>query len=179
MSGQDKRSPFDDALYGKRVIFAVMAVLWLALDQMTKLAFAAFHPGDVIYASKLGFLDIILVHNTGAAWGAFAGAPGVLGIISVVVCAAILIYALFFAKGLSALQAAALGLVFAGGVGNAIDRFWHGYVIDFLSTAFMDFPVFNVADIGVTVGVILFIVALFREGRGGAHDEANEPRGNA
>ena len=48
----------------------------------------------------------------------------------------------------------------AGGIGNAIDRFTLGFVVDFIEPTFIDFPIFNVADIGVTCGIILFIVSL-------------------
>ena len=46
----------------------------------------------------------------------------------------------------------------AGGIGNAIDRFAQGFVIDFIEFSFMDFPVFNVADIGVTCGFVILII---------------------
>ena len=48
----------------------------------------------------------------------------------------------------------------AGGIGNALDRFTLGYVVDFIETTFIDFPVFNVADIGVTCGFVLFVLGL-------------------
>ena len=51
-----------------------------------------------------------------------------------------------------------LGLVIGGGIGNAIDRFVLGYVVDFIDLSFMDFPVFNIADIGVTCGLALFLI---------------------
>ena len=51
-----------------------------------------------------------------------------------------------------------LGLVIGGGIGNAIDRFALGYVVDFIDLSFMDFPVFNIADIGVTCGLALFLI---------------------
>ena len=45
-------------------------------------------------------------------------------------------------------------------IGNAIDRFTLGFVVDFIEPTFIDFPIFNIADIGVTCGIILFIVSL-------------------
>ena len=51
-------------------------------------------------------------------------------------------------------------LVVAGGIGNAIDRFLLGYVVDFIEFAFFEFPVFNVADIGVTCGFVILIIGL-------------------
>ena len=58
--------------------------------------------------------------------------------------------------------AAALGAVAGGGVGNLIDRVIAGQVTDFFATAFIDFPVFNVADIFVTCGVILSLILAWR-----------------
>ena len=48
----------------------------------------------------------------------------------------------------------------AGGIGNALDRFTLGYVVDFIEPVFIDFPVFNVADIGVTCGFVLFLAGM-------------------
>ena len=48
----------------------------------------------------------------------------------------------------------------AGGIGNAIDRFAQSYVVDFIEFSFIDFPVFNVADIGVTCGFVLLFIGL-------------------
>ena len=53
-----------------------------------------------------------------------------------------------------------ISLVVAGGIGNAIDRFTLGFVVDFIEPTFIDFPIFNIADIGVTCGIILFILSL-------------------
>ena len=52
----------------------------------------------------------------------------------------------------------ALTLLFAGALGNAIDRIIRGFVVDFISTAFMTFPVFNIADIAITFGAVLLFV---------------------
>ena len=58
------------------------------------------------------------------------------------------------------LQVVGAALVVAGGLGNAFDRFALGYVVDFIEPVFIDFPVFNVADIGVTCGFVLFLVGV-------------------
>ena len=77
-------------------------------------------------------------------------------------CAALLVYLFGVMKAkANILELVGLSLVFAGGVGNAIDRFALGYVVDFINTTFMSFPVFNVADIGVTCGVVLFLAGTF------------------
>lgn len=166
------------ALIRKRALFVCVALFWLLADQVTKALANAHEAGEVLYASPVGFLDVVLVHNTGAAWGAFSGATAALGVVSLVVCALIAVSVFAFAKQAPWIAYLGLGLVFAGGVGNAIDRFWHGYVVDFISTAFMDFPVFNIADVGVTVGVALFIISLFVHQGGGDDGATDQPRGN-
>ncbi len=163
----------------KRIAFACVALIWLALDQAVKMALLSHEVADVLYESRLGILDVIIVHNTGGAWGMFSDSTLALGVLSLLVCAAILAYALICAGRLPWLSCIGLALVFAGGVGNAIDRFCHGYVLDFLSVAFMDFPVFNIADIGVTVGIALFLVSLFMSAKEVGDGQSGEPRGDA
>lgn len=62
---------------------------------------------------------------------------------------------------LSTLQVVLIAIVAAGGIGNAIDRFMTGYVVDFICLDFIDFPVFNIADIGVTCGIVLLAITVF------------------
>lgn len=141
------------------IILAFIVAGWLLLDQLTKHYFNGFAVGDDLGVLIPGVIDLTLVHNTGSAWGMFSDMTGVLAVISVVVCLVAIGY-LIVVPDASALAAVGLSLVVAGGIGNAVDRFVNGYVIDFLDFSFMDFPVFNVADIGVTYGVIMFIVAI-------------------
>jgi len=56
-------------------------------------------------------------------------------------------------------------MIVAGALGNAIDRVLHGMVIDFVRTLFVDFPLFNVADSCITVGIILFIIYIIIDTR--------------
>ncbi|MEG0375546.1 MAG: signal peptidase II, partial [Raoultibacter sp.] len=74
--------------------------------------------------------------------------------------AASLALAVWLAHQTSKLAAASIGLLIGGAIGNAIDRFTLGYVVDFIDFTFIDFPVFNVADIGVTCGFVIFIAAM-------------------
>jgi len=109
----------------------------------------------------MGLVDIRLVHNTGGAWGIFSDSTFGLGIFSLIVCLAIAVFFFVTVKQTSRLQTIAFALIVAGGIGNAIDRFMQGYVIDFIEFSFFDFPVFNVADIGVTCGFALLIISMF------------------
>lgn len=142
-------------------LFACLAGLWLAIDMATKSFFnGAYAPGDVITEPIAGLFRFRLVHNTGAAWGMFGDSTFALGVMSVVVCVVLLAYFIVGCKSMNTGQIIGLALVFAGGIGNAIDRFTLGYVVDFIDFAFIDFPVFNVADIGVTCGFVIFIASM-------------------
>lgn len=145
---------------GKIALFAAIAIVWVALDQLAKAAFAGMEPGGILAGPYLGLVDIRLVHNTGGAWGIFAGSTAALGVFSLVVCAALLAYFIWQRAEVNCVQTVGLALIVAGGVGNAIDRFAQGFVTDFIEFSFVDFPVFNIADIGVTCGFVLFFLGL-------------------
>lgn len=69
-----------------------------------------------------------------------------------------------------------LTLLFAGALGNAIDRIFRGYVVDFIETAFIDFPVFNVADIAITCGAVImaiYIIFFDKDEKDGETDSSN------
>ena len=117
-------------------------------------------PSGILAGPFLGLIDIRLVHNTGAAWGIFSDSTFALGIFSLIVCAVLAGYYLATIKQANAFTTVGFGLVVAGGIGNAIDRFLQGYVTDFIEFSFMDFPVFNVADIGVTCGFAIIIIGM-------------------
>ncbi|WP_206214049.1 signal peptidase II [Adlercreutzia sp. ZJ154] len=147
------------------VIFIVVAALLFIADQLSKTIFNVYTPGQVIAEPIPGVLGLKLIHNTGGAWGIFGGMTQALAIFSFIMCAVIVLYLFVIAPSSSAMMAVGLALVFAGGVGNLIDRIANGYVIDFIQLLFIDFPVFNVADIGVTCGIVVVLVALMIESR--------------
>ena len=98
------------------------------------------------------------------AWGMLSDSTFFLGVTSVAVCLVLTGYLFATARRASLAQTLGISLVVAGGIGNAIDRFAQGYVVDFIDLVFMDFPVFNIADIGVTCGFVLFLAALLFAG---------------
>ncbi len=146
------------ASLGRRLaIFAGAAALVVVLDQITKaLVRSALTPGQPVCLIP-HVMDLSLVYNTGAAFSVGEGK----GLLFVVVCAVILaacLYEVVREKDMPAYLVACLGCVCGGGVGNAIDRVVEGRVTDFFATTFMDFAVFNVADIFITCGVIAAVV---------------------
>lgn len=145
---------------GKIAMLLIVAATWIGLDQWSKSLFEGAIVGEVYGSLFGGLIDLRLVHNTGAAWGIFAGNTSALGIFSVAVCVFLLGFFVFNARSINVVQSFGIALIIAGGVGNAIDRFTQGYVTDFLQVTFIDFPVFNVADIGVTCGVVILLIGL-------------------
>lgn len=150
------------------VLFTLVVLVWLVLDQVSKLYFNAHALGDVIAGPFLGIIRFRLVHNTGAAWSMFSDSTFALGVFSLVICCLLLIYLFKLAPDSSIGETLGLALVFSGGIGNAIDRFALGYVVDFIEPVFIEFPVFNIADIGVTCGFVIFFAALLYGLRNGS-----------
>ena len=107
-----------------------------------------------------GILGLTYVQNTGAAFSALEGARWLFVLVFVVLTVA-MIYEYFFKRmPFTALERWCIAAVYAGGLGNVIDRVRLGYVVDMFATEFMDFPVFNVADCFITCGCILLLVHL-------------------
>jgi signal peptidase II len=140
-------------------MYFALAALLLVLDQLTKWWSSATFPlnGEGRYI-LLGF-HFTYVQNTGAAFGIFQDGTLPLAILSALVSTAILVYLILRGKRIPALQRYALASIFAGAIGNMVDRFRLGYVIDFIhfNVSGFSFPVFNVADSCVVVGAILLI----------------------
>lgn len=147
------------ALGGKGLhlfLFWVIVILVVLVDQATKAAaIEVIADGNSVLIP--GIIDLVHVENTGAAFSIGEGN----GVLFVIVALAFLIGSCSFVCREEELPlgiVAAVALIAGGGLGNMIDRLMNGSVTDFLSTAFMKFPVFNVADICVTVGVACAII---------------------
>ena len=146
--------------------FLACAAAVLALDQATKaVASSRLVPGEPV--PILGdFLRLTLVHNTGAAFGLFPGSRLPFILISVLAIAVVLY---LFARDAyrSLLNRVLLGCILGGALGNLVDRIRWGRVVDFIDVGIgaIRWPVFNVADSAVTLGVILLAWNLARSGR--------------
>jgi signal peptidase II len=151
-----------------------LVYLWLsaaviAVDQLSK---AAIERHLELYQSVvvLPLLDITRLHNTGAAFSFLADAAGwqrwVFTGLAIVVSIALVLWLRRIDRGARSL-ASAVALIFAGAVGNVIDRLRLGYVIDFIHPhwALHYFPAFNVADSAITVGAALLLLDAWLEAR--------------
>ncbi len=142
------------------ILMAVMAVLILAADQITKLLVVADIPLHHTVDFIPGFLSLTYVQNDGAAFSMLEGQHW-LFVLVFAIFAAFIIWE--FPKKrlpLKTFERFCIVAVFAGGLGNMIDRLRLGYVVDMIQTEFMNFPVFNVADCFITCGCIALIAHL-------------------
>lgn len=139
------------------LIWAIIAGVVVFFDQLAKiLVIHNIGPTDCFHIIP-GLFDFVYVKNTGAAFSILSENTGILSIISIIFCAGVLLY-WYKKKPASTLLKLSLCLLFAGALGNAIDRIFRGFVVDFISTAFMNFPVFNIADIAITFGATLLVI---------------------
>jgi signal peptidase II len=143
--------------------FYAVSLVVLVLDQWTKLTISrSMYRGESIPVLD-EFFRITYVHNQGAAFGLDLGGRWSFIIVTIVVAAFIIFY---YARTEHTTSARwALALILGGALGNLVDRIRLGEVVDFLhlSVAGWSWPIFNVADIGVSVGVGLLALHLFRK----------------
>lgn len=134
------------------IAIAVLAVI----DQLTKYAAVMTVKVNGPVEFLFGTFQFRYVENTGAAFSSFSDNTLVLAVLTAVILAGCL--AVLLSKKIKSLfMNICLLLVISGGLGNVIDRFRLGYVIDFIEPLFIDFAVFNFADCCITVGAFMMI----------------------
>ena len=136
------------------VLFALLAAGGLVFDQWLKAYMTANIPLGQTQPLIPGVIELRTVHNYGAAWSSFSGQRWLLVIVTCCIVAAIA-WCLIRRIVRHPLGVAACFMVVSGGIGNIIDRIRLGYVVDMFNLLFMEYPVFNVADIFVVCGAIL------------------------
>lgn len=134
--------------------YAILLAACIGLDQLLKWWVTANLEVGQSAALLPGIVRLTRLHNTGAAWSSFSGKTGVLAVVTIILMAAV-VWLVVKKLVRHPLGLTAAMLVLGGGVGNMIDRLFRGYVVDMFDLEFMDYPIFNLADIFVVVGVIL------------------------
>ncbi len=125
-------------------------------DQITKLLTMQMIPMGGYVPVFPGFASFTYVQNTGAAFSLFGNATLALAIVSAVMSVVIIYLLLKFKDRFhSTLYNLAMTFIAAGAIGNCIDRFFRGYVVDMIQFDFVNFAVFNVADCFVTFGAVM------------------------
>jgi signal peptidase II len=142
-------------------------------DRLTKVMAVSHLSDGSVQPVIPGVVDFLLVYNRGAAWGILEGGRLFFVLGALLACALVVLFVMF-TKRHSTLGVLALGLFIGGAIGNAIDRALSGEVVDFIHLLFIEFPLFNVADSSITIGVVfLFLYIIF------GNREKIEPKGPA
>lgn len=141
-------------------IFMLIFML-IIIDQISKILVLNFLKTEIVFIKN--FFSFLYVKNYGAAFGLFGGNV----LLLIAITCALMVYLAYDIKLHinNKLNVISSSLVLAGAIGNLIDRIVHGYVVDFISFILFNkqMPVFNIADICVTFGVIGLIYVMFKE----------------
>jgi signal peptidase II len=161
-------SPLNSLLRTPNRRIALIAVLVIALDQLTKLLVLRFLAREEHKVVIEGFFKFVHWTNTGAAWSLFRGNNELLAGVALVALLVLFLSRHHF-DSRTLLSQIAFGLIFGGIVGNLIDRLWVGHVIDFIYFYIqprggqeIGFPAFNVADSAICTGVGLVFLITWR-----------------
>jgi len=145
------------------LLFGVVAVLLIA-DQITKALVVAnlalYETWEPIPALRSVF-NITYTQNTGAAFGLLPSASNFFLVVAII-ASGVIIYYYRQIKEPAPFVRVALGLQLGGALGNAIDRITRGFVVDFLHIFYeplgFDYPIFNLADAAIVIGVLVLVV---------------------
>lgn len=144
----------------KNFWFWLIGVSGIAIDQLTKLwIFQTFQLHQTVPLIP-GVFHFTYVQNTGAAFSLFAGGGGWLRWLSLLVSLGLMAWATLGPR-FSRWEQVGYGFVLGGAIGNGIDRFLHGFVIDFIDFRLINFPVFNIADVSINIGIACLLLASF------------------
>ncbi|MBE9169518.1 lipoprotein signal peptidase [Pleurocapsales cyanobacterium LEGE 06147] len=145
----------------KNRIFWFVAFVGLISDQLTKyLIVKNFEAVGDTFPLWSDVFHLTYVINTGAAFSFFRDGVNWLRWLSLAVSLGLMALAWFGSK-MKLTEQLGYGFILAGALGNGIDRFLFGYVVDFLDFRLIQFPVFNLADIFINLGIICLLIATF------------------
>lgn len=145
----------------KNRYFWLVAIAGIIIDQLTKYwAVQIFvQPGNTL-PLWAGIFHLTYAINTGAAFSFFSGGVGWLRWLSLGVSLGLIILA-WRGPRLQLSEQLGFGFILAGAFGNGIDRFLFGYVVDFLDFRLINFPVFNLADVFINIGIFFILLSSF------------------
>ena len=142
-----------------RFYFILISILIILCDQYTKNIININH--DSLINKDYIFFRIDYVKNYGAAFNMFTGSRIFLSIVSTII-SVLLTYFILIKKNLRNIELLSYTFILGGTIGNGIDRISMGYVIDFINLNFINFPIFNIADISINIGLIFTIYGLIK-----------------
>lgn len=151
----------------RKITIPLTIVLLIVLDQLVKWAIVS----NIKIGEVKGFIPSIMsltyLQNTGAAFSILENQQWLFTIITLLVIGGAIWYLIKNIKG-SFWLISGLTLIIAGGLGNFIDRLRQGFVVDMFQFDFINFAVFNVADIYLTFGVLIMLLVIIKEENNGS-----------
>ena len=146
------------------LLITILSIIFVLLDQASKYSVINYLNKDIEVINN--FFYLIYTKNNGAAFSILTGRRIFLIIITVLIIGA-LIYYIIKNEISSKIEILAFSLIIGGSLGNLIDRITRGYVIDFISIKIFGyhFPIFNIADTLICIGVFILLLVSFRKER--------------
>ena len=139
----------------------LVALVVVAIDQLSKAWAVTNLAGAASQPFLPGLLNLELVFNSGAAFSLLTGSTGLLGLVSLLVTLALLVWIQLSAP-LRSWRWLGAGLLLGGAIGNGLDRWRLGTVVDFLALVPIRFPIFNGADVAINLAVLCIAFDLLR-----------------
>lgn len=149
-------------------MYLIITLILVILDQLTKYYAITNLKGKEMVELVPNWLYLTYLENKGAAFGFLNTMPWVFTLLASVFVVAMIVIMLKYRNNFNSFLKLSLAIIIAGALGNLIDRFTHGYVVDFIFSplnGLYNFPVFNLADVYLTLmAIVLAIYLIFSDG---------------
>jgi len=145
-----------------KLYFFSLSIFIVLIDQFTK--YLMFYNKNSFINKDFLLFKLDFVKNYGAAFNIFSGNRIFLSCISIIF-SILLTYLILRKNTLNSYDLYSYSFILGGTIGNGIDRIFKGFVIDFINLNFINFPVFNIADISINVGFIFLLYSIFKNKR--------------
>jgi len=149
------------ALRSRQLQAFLLALVVVILDQASKVWAAGDLPSGVVRPFLPGVLQLRRVANTGAAFSLLSGNTALLGLVSALAAVGVTAW-LVLRPPTGPWLSLGAGFLLGGTLGNGIDRWRLGWVVDFLEFVPIHFPIFNLADVAINLAVLCFLIDLLR-----------------
>ena len=145
-----------------KLFFLTFSIFIILIDQFTK--YLIFYNYKKFINKDFLLFRLDFVKNYGAAFNIFSGSRIFLSCISIIF-SILLIYLILRKNTLNHFDLFGYSFILGGTIGNGIDRIYKGFVVDFINLNFINFPVFNIADISINIGFIFLLYNIFKNNR--------------
>jgi len=145
-----------------KIYFLSLSIFIVLIDQFMK--YLMFYNKKLFINKDFLFFKLDFVKNYGAAFNIFSGNRIFLSLISIIF-SILLIYLILRKNTSNFFDLFSYSFILGGTIGNGIDRIFKGFVIDFINLNFINFTVFNIADISINIGFIFLLYSIFKNKR--------------